>query len=183
MNSVVMPCHCRQGADGVMCMDWMNGCRTPLMDGKVKGAFTGLSLATSPAHLYRAILEASAFGIRWIVDVLREGGVPVDSFVATGGLPHHNRAMVQIYADVLAAPIEVHPSKQGPAIGAAVLAMVAAGKDRSGFGSVSEAATAMAAVPNDKKQIFHPAGANRETYDRLYQNYRQLADHIQSLTK
>jgi len=75
------------GADGVRCMDWFNGCRTPLMDGGLKGAFTGLALHHRPAHLYRAMLEASAFGVRWIVELLRDGGVPVRKFVATGGLP------------------------------------------------------------------------------------------------
>ncbi len=63
------------GAEGVTCMDWMNGCRTPLMNGELKGAFTGLSLHTTQAHLYRALLEASAYGLRWIVELLRDGGV------------------------------------------------------------------------------------------------------------
>ncbi len=77
------------GGHGVICLDWMNGCRTPLMNGALKGAFIGLTLSTKPAELYRAMLEGSAFGLRWIVDVLRDGGVPVQRLVATGGLPHH----------------------------------------------------------------------------------------------
>ena len=78
-------------------------------------------------------MEASAFGLRWIVEMLRERGVPVERFVATGGLPHHNPLLVQIYADVLGAPIAVHPSKHGPALGAAILGVLAAGDDASGF--------------------------------------------------
>lgn len=167
------------GADGVMCLDWMNGCRTPLMDGKLKGAFTGLSLSSTPAHMYRALLEASAFGVRWIVDVLREGGVPVEHFIATGGLPHHNPDVIQVYADVLVSEIEVHPSQQGPAIGAAVLGMVAAGKERSGFDNVTQAAQAMASVPESDKRIITPTVSNRENYENLYQNYRRLAQVIQ----
>ena len=167
------------GADGVMCLDWMNGCRTPLMDGKLKGAFTGLSLSSTPAHLYRALLEASAFGVRWIVDVLREGGVPVEHFIATGGLPHHNPDVIQVYADVLVSEIEVHPSQQGPAVGAAVLGMVAAGKERSGFDNVTQAAQAMASVPESDKRIITPTVSNRENYENLYQNYRRLAQVIQ----
>ena len=163
------------GAEGVTCLDWMNGCRTPLMDGKLKGAFTGLSLSSTPAHLYRALLEASAFGVRWIVDVLREGGVPVEHFIATGGLPHHNPDVIQVYADVLGSEIEVHPSPQGPAIGAAVLGMVAAGKERSGFDNVTQAAQAMASVPESDKRIITPTVANRESYEELYLNYRRLA--------
>ncbi|PAY17379.1 ribulokinase [Rhodopirellula sp. SM50] len=169
------------GADGVMCLDWMNGCRTPLMDGTVKGAFSGLTLATTPAHMYRALLEASAFGVRWIVDVLREGGIPVQRFVASGGLPHHNPAVVQVYADVLGSEIEVHPSQQGPAIGAAVLGMIAAGESKSGFASVADAARAMAAVPESDKQIVKPNRDHESSYRGLYQRYRKLANVMQTL--
>lgn len=97
------------GADGVLCVDWLNGCRTPLMDGSLKGAFTGLTLSHGTHHLFRALMESSAFGLRWIVDILRESGVPVEKFIATGGLPHHNPLLVQIYADVLAHPSECIP--------------------------------------------------------------------------
>ncbi|MDM4014313.1 ribulokinase [Roseiconus lacunae] len=169
------------GSDGVLCLDWMNGCRTPLMDGSVKGAFTGLSLETTPAHLYRSLLEASAFGVRWIVDVLREGGIPVERFVATGGLPHHNPAVVQIYADVLASEIEVHPSEQGPAVGAAVLGMFAAGSDASGFETIGEAARAMASVAETDRLIVKPNLDDRETYDHVYRQYRELADQTVAL--
>ncbi|MCA9139538.1 MAG: ribulokinase [Planctomycetales bacterium] len=166
------------GADGVMSLDWMNGCRTPLMDGSVKGAFTGLTLSTTPAHLYRALLEASAFGVRWIVDVLCQGGVPVQRYVATGGLPHHNPAVVQIYADVLGSEIEVHPSQQGPAVGAAVLGMVAAGQGKSGFANVADAARAMAAVPEEQKRIVRPNLELQGIYRDLYQRYRALAQKL-----
>ncbi|OYP28995.1 ribulokinase [Rhodopirellula sp. MGV] len=168
------------GAEGVLCLDWMNGCRTPLMDGAVKGAWTGLSLQTTPAHLYRALLEASAFGLRWIVDVIREGGVAINKFVATGGLPHHNPALIQVYADVLASEIEVHPSQQGPAVGAAVLGMFAAGTDKSGFESIAQAATAMASVPEDQRRIVKPKLADQNTYDEIYRRYRKLAEQVQS---
>ena len=164
------------GAEGVMCLDWMNGCRTPLMDGSLRGAFTGLALHHGPPHLYRALLEASAFGLRWIVELLRDGGVPVDRFVATGGLPHHNPDLVQVYADVLDAEIEVHPSQHGPAVGAAVLGMMAAGEQKSGFASVIDAATAMAAVPESEKKLVTPRHELISEYDQLYQKYRQIAD-------
>ena len=168
------------GADGVLCLDWMNGCRTPLMDGGLSGAFTGLTLATTPAHLYRAMMEGSAMGVRWIVDVMTgaasdASGLPVDRLVATGGLPHHNPSLVQIYADVLQMDIEIHPSKHGPAVGAAVLGMFAAGPRRSGFETIAEAATAMAAVRADAKQIVHPDRQNAAAYDDLYDRYRSLA--------
>lgn len=169
------------GADGVLCLDWMNGCRTPLMDGNLKGVFAGLTLNHGPAHLYRALLEASGFGVRWIVEVLCEGGAAIERLVATGGLPHHNPAVVQVYADVLGEPIEVHPSQQGPAIGAAVLGMVAAGQEKSGFASVTEASRAMAAVADEDRKIVKPNNNVKHSYDRLYEKYRALADMTMEL--
>jgi L-ribulokinase len=166
------------GAEGVRCVDWFNGCRTPLMDGGLRGSFSGLTLQHRPEHLYRAILEASACGIRWIVDVLREGGVPVDSFVATGGLPHHNPLMVQICADVLGQPITVHPSQYGSALGAAILGALAAGPKRTGFKSPGAAIKAMASSPRGKKRasvVVRPIKSNREIYNNVYKEYRGLA--------
>jgi len=172
------------GADGVLCMDWFNGCRTPLMDGSLRGAFTGMTLAHDATHLYRALLEASGFGVRWIVDLLRDGGVPVRRFVATGGLPHHNPLLVQIYADVLGERIIVHPSKQGPALGAAILGAVAAGKRATGFASVSMAVNAMAKAKADhpdksrRPVIVRPNRKAKKIYDNVYERYRALADEV-----
>lgn len=167
------------GADGARCLDWMNGCRTPLMDGGLRGAFTGLTLHHEPQHLYRALMEGSAFGVRWIVDLLRENGVPVKRFVATGGLPHHNPLLVEIYADVLGEPISVHPSKNGPALGAAILGALAAG-ERTGFRTAEAAVRAMAApkrgVPGRESHVVRPNRGHRATYDKVYDEYRALAD-------
>ena len=165
------------GAKGVLCLDWMNGCRTPLMDGGLRGAFTGLGLEHGPEHLYRALMEASAFGLRWIVELLRDGGVAIDRLVATGGLPHHNRDIVEVYADVLGLDIEIHPSTQGPAVGAAVLGMMVAGPKISGFQSVIEAAKAMASAPEGKQDIVRARPDRTLLYNPLYQNYRRLAAH------
>ncbi|EDY18371.1 carbohydrate kinase FGGY [Chthoniobacter flavus Ellin428] len=162
------------GADGVLCLDWLNGCRTPLMDGSLTGAFTGLTLHHTPAHLYRALLEASAFGVRWIVDLLREHGVPVNRFVATGGLPHHNPLVVEVYADVLGAPITVHPCKNGPALGAAILGALAAGAFPSPNAAIRAMATARSA------SVVKPQRSHRSAYDELYIRYRELASHFSS---
>lgn len=173
------------GAEGVSCLDWFNGCRTPLMDGGLRGAFTGLTLQHRPAHLYRAILEASAFGVRWICDVLREGGVPVKKYVATGGLPHHNPLLVEIYADVFGEAISVHPSKHGPALGAAILGALAAGRRATGFSSASSAIRAMASSQRNSKdrelRIVRPNRSHRAAYDKAYQEYRRLADLFKHL--
>ncbi len=170
------------GADGVRALDWMNGCRTPLMDGNLKGAFTGLALRHGPEHIYRALLEASAFGLRWIVELFREGGLPVKRLVATGGLPHHNPLLVSIYADVLQEPILVHPCLHGPALGAAILGVLAAGRARSGFASATAAVRAMAQPRSDKPSrtavTVKPNRKHQAAYDRLYLEYRQLAEQF-----
>ncbi len=167
------------GCEGLLCIDWLNGCRTPLMDGSLRGAFAGLTLAHKPEHLYRAMLEASAFGLRWIVELLRDGGVPVRRFLATGGLPHHNPLLVQIYSDVLGERITVHPSKQGPALGAAILGVLAAGKKTTGFASTSMAMHAMAkGAPGLDPILYRPNRAANRIYDDLYPRYRRLASAL-----
>jgi len=186
------------GADGVRCVDWFNGCRTPLMDGSLRGAFTGLTLSHGAHHMYRALLEASACGVRWIVEILRASGVPVEKLVATGGLPHHNPLLVQIYADVLGEPIAIHPSKQGPALGAAILGVLAAGPQASPFQSAAEAIQAMAGPRSggsgsgDRQEICNGNGLGNtresvvvypdldahNTYSTVYAAYRKLAEFL-----
>jgi len=170
------------GAEGVLCVDWFNGCRTPLMDGALRGAFTGLTLGHGAHHMYRALMEASAFGVRWIVEILRESGVPVEQFIATGGLPHHNPLLVQIYADVLGESIAVHPSKQGPALGAAILGVLAAGSEASHFDSASTAIDAMAGtqtgVPGRESVIVNPDQKAHDTYSQVYKAYRKLGNFL-----
>ncbi len=167
------------GAEGVLCVDWFNGCRTPLMDGSLAGAFSGLTLNHGPHHLYRAVLEATAFGLRWIVEVLRESGVPVERFVATGGLPHHNPLVVEVYADVLGAPITIAAARQGPALGAAILGALAAGPAATGLSTAAEAIHAMATPKSGgQARVVTPNAANRGRYDRLYKNYRALAEQL-----
>ena len=157
------------GADGVRCMDWFNGCRTPLMDGSLAGAFIGLTLNHTSAHLFRALLEASACGLRWIVDTLREGGVPVRRFVATGGLPHHSPLFMQICADVLGERILVPSTQQGPALGAAILGALAAGCFREPRAAIR------AMAPSGKARIFSPARPAARASAQVYADYRRLA--------
>ena len=149
-------------------------------DGSLTGAFSGLTLGHTSGHMYRALIEASAFGLKWIVDLLTTSGVPVDRFVATGGLPHHNPLLVQIYADVLGQPIVVHPSKHGPALGAAILGVLAAGPEASGFSNSSQAIAAMAqprATEGERAlRIVSPNLEATARYTALYQKYRNLGD-------
>ena len=164
------------GADGVHCLDWFNGCRTPLMDGSLTGAFGGLTLRHGPGHLYRALMEASACGLRWIVDLLADRGVPVDRLVATGGLPHHNPLIVRVIADVLGRPVEVHPSVHGTARGAAILGVLAAGPAASGFASVESAVRTMGAPPDLATTRVDPDRAAQAVSQQVYSRYRRWAD-------
>lgn len=165
------------GADGLVALDWLNGCRTPLMRGDVKAALHGLTLNHTPAHIYRATLEASAMGLRWVVDTLREGGVAVDEFIATGGLPHHNPLFIEIIASALGAPVVIHGCEHGPALGAAILGAIAA----DAFGSVDEAVESMAGPGSaqPKPRIVAPDASMRDAYDELYDRFRALAEWSQ----
>jgi L-ribulokinase len=161
------------GAGGVLALDWLNGCRTPLMDGRLSGAFVGLTLGTRPEQLYCALLEATAFGVRWIVETLRAGGVPVRSFVASGGLPSKNPLMMQIYADVLNEPIRLAASDQSVALGAAILGCLAAGPEESGHADAASAIRAMARQREDL--VYRPVTQDAAQYEKVYAMYRSLA--------
>jgi len=168
------------GSDGVTCVDWFNGCRTPLMDGSLNGGYTGLALHHTPAHIYRATLEASAFGVRWIVELLRDHGVPVDRFVGTGGLPHHNPLLMQIYADVLGAPIEIPNTTQGSALGAAILGALAAGSHVTGFADTAGAVAAMTVhITGEHAHRVEPDKSRHARYESHYARYRRMAALLQ----
>lgn len=166
------------GADGVLCMDWFNGCRTPLMDGSLRGGFVGLGMHHTPGHLYRAALEASAMGLRWIVDELRGAGIPVERFVATGGLPTSNPLFVRIVAAVLDAPVHVHRAPNGSALGAAILGALVAGDAAGGFDDVGEAIARMAGPDSasGEPQRIDPEASWTSSYEAVYARYRALAD-------
>jgi L-ribulokinase len=162
------------GSGGVMALDWLNGCRTPLMDGRLSGAFVGVTLGTRPEQLYRAVLESTAMGVRWICDSLREAGVPVRRFVASGGLPAKSPLLMQIYADVLDTKIRVASSGQACALGAAILGALAAGEDAHGHAALSRVIHAMA-PQSEQAAVYRPDLRARKAYDRLYPLYRRLA--------
>lgn len=161
------------GSGGVLALDWLNGCRTPLMDGRLSGAFVGITLNTRPAQMYRALLEATAFGVRWICDTLRDAGVPVRRFVASGGLPGKSPLLMQIYADVLGEKIRPAASDQSVALGAAVLGALAAGQELTGHASISQAIHTMAPEREDDL-VYRPDIRARKQYDKVYELYRQL---------
>jgi L-ribulokinase len=162
------------GSGGIVALDWLNGCRTPLMDPHLSGAFLGITLATRPEQLYRALIEATAFGVKWIVQTLQSSGVPVKRFVASGGLPGKSPLLMQIYADVLGEKIELAESDQSVALGAAILGCIAAGAEATGYTTIDQAIHAMARQRKDL--VYVPDPARQRAYAELYGVYRNIAD-------
>jgi L-ribulokinase len=118
----------KPGESGLVALDWWNGNRSVLVDVDLTGVILGMTLATKPEEIYRALIEATAFGTRVIIEAFEASGVPVHEIVASGGLPDRNRMLMQIYADVTGRPIKVAGTKQGGAFGSAMHAAVAAGR-------------------------------------------------------
>jgi L-ribulokinase len=161
------------GESGLLALDWWNGNRSVLVDADLRGLLVGMTLATRAPEIYRALIEATAFGTRVIADAFERGGVPVDRIVAAGGLPERNTLLMQIYADVTGRRIFVAGSKQAPALGAAMFGAVAAGAALGGFDSIADAAERMGRLSDT---TYEPNHAHRETYDALYGEYLRLHD-------
>lgn len=165
----------RPGESGLLALDWWNGNRSVLMDADLTGAIFGLTLQTKPEEIYRALLEATAFGTRKIIEAFTRSGVAVDELYACGGLPQRNRLLMQIYADVTGREIKIADSTQTAALGAAMFGAVAAGAEAGGFDSIVDAAAAMARI---REETFKPIEANVRIYDRLYREYTELHDYF-----
>jgi L-ribulokinase len=165
----------KPGETGLLALDWWNGNRSILVDTDLTGLLIGCTLLTKPEEIYRALLEATAFGTRKIVDAFHSSGVEVNELYACGGLPQKNRLLMQIYADVTNRKIKVAASKQTPALGAAMFGAVAAGKEKGGYDSIVEAAQKMARVHKD---TYNPIPENVAVYEKLYQEYSILHDYF-----
>jgi L-ribulokinase len=158
------------GAHGLIALDWNNGNRSVLVDTHLSGLLLGQTLATRPEQIYRALVEATAFGTRTIVEAFNGAGVPVREFVAAGGLIQNPR-LIQTYSDVLRMPISVIGSDQGPALGSAIHAAVAAG-------AYPDVRTASKAMGTLRRGAYVPDPAAADAYDRLYAEYRALHDYF-----
>ncbi|MUG64471.1 MULTISPECIES: ribulokinase [Paenibacillus] len=165
----------KPGQTGLLALDWWNGNRSVLVDTDLTGMMLGMTLLTKPQEVYRALLEATAYGTRKIVDAFHQNGVAVDVLYACGGLPQKNRLLMQIYADVTNREIIVADSKQTPALGAAMFAAVAAGEEAGGYASIIDAAASMARV---KEETFKPIPEHVAVYEQLYQEYSRLHDYF-----
>jgi L-ribulokinase len=163
------------GQSGLLALDWMNGNRSVLVDVDLSGLILGATLATRAPEVYRALIEATAFGTRMIVESLEEAGVPVNDIVACGGLPHKNKLLMQIYADVTGREISVAASTQTPALGSAMWAAVAAGAAAGGYDDIKQASAAMARL---RDEHYLPDAAAAAVYDQLYAEYKTLHDYF-----
>jgi len=163
----------KPGQSGLIALDWNNGNRTILVDQRLTGMLVGQTLHTRPEEIYRALIEATAFGALTIINRFEECGVKVTEVVNCGGIAEKNPMLMQIYADVTGREMKVSRSTQTCALGSAIAGAVAAGKVAGGYESFAAAQAKMCGV---KKKTFKPIAANHQVYQQLYKLYLQLHD-------
>jgi len=161
------------GASGLLALDWNNGNRTILVDQRLTGLLVGQTLYTTPAEIYRALIEATAFGALTIINRFEEYGIKVKQVVNCGGIAEKNPLVMQIYADVTGRPMKISRSAQTCALGSAIAGAVVAGKAAGGY---DDFAAAQAAMTGLKPKVFKPNPAAHAVYRELYALYRQLHD-------
>jgi L-ribulokinase len=165
----------KPGQSGLLALDWWNGNRSVLVDVDLTGLLIGATLDTKAEEIYRALIEATAFGTRIIVDTFKANGVPVNEIIGTGGLPDRNRLLMQIYSDVTGLPIYVAESNQAGALGSAMHGAVAAGPQAGGYETIAEAARYMARL---RDESYQPNSENKQVYDQLFAEYMTLHDYF-----
>ncbi len=166
----------KPGASGLVALDWWNGNRSILVDVDVSGVLLGMTLSTRAEEIYRALIEATAFGTRTIIEAFESKGIAVKELVACGGLPEKSRLLMQIYADVTGREIKLaDPLQTCSALGAAMHGAVAAGRAAGGYDSIFEAAQHMARV---QKHTFRPRAEHHATYNKLFTEYQALHDYF-----
>lgn len=165
----------RPGANGLLALDWWNGNRSVLMDANLSGLLVGLTLATRPEEMYRALIEATAFGTRRIIEAHEAAGIRVEEIHACGGLAHRSPGILQIYADIVEREIRVAASAHATAVGAAIIGALAAGKRGGGYDDFVQSTHRMARL---KPARFRPQAKYRQTYRSLYAEYLRLHDYF-----
>ena len=170
----------RPGQSGLVALDWNNGNRTILVDPRLSGLIMGQTLHTTRAEIYRALIEATAFGARAIIERIREYGVPIDRVVCCGGIAEKNPLLMQIYADVTGCTMYIVSSSQACALGSAISAAVLAGPEKGGYADFHSAQAAMTSL---KPVSYNPKPEHQSIYNRLYALYRQLHDAFGGINK
>ncbi len=166
----------KPGQSGLLALDWNNGNRTILVDPQLTGLLLGQTLYTTRAEIYRALIEATAFGARAILERIKEYGVPVKRIVCAGGIAEKNPMLMQIYADITGCTMQVSTSSQACALGSAISAAVIAGAHAS-FPAAQKAMTRV------RPRSYRPLAANQKIYDRLYRVYREVHDAFGGLNR
>ena len=163
------------GQSGLLALDWNNGNRTVLVDQRLTGLIMGQTLRTTQAEIYRALIEATAFGARIILERLESCGIPVGRIVCAGGIAEKNSMLMQIYADITGREMLVSGSSQACALGSAVVAAVLAGEKNGGHPDFK---TAQAAMTGLKDVVYKPDPENHEKYNRIFSLYRKVHDNL-----
>ncbi|OGJ92181.1 MAG: ribulokinase [Candidatus Raymondbacteria bacterium RifOxyA12_full_50_37] len=170
----------KPGQSGLLALDWNNGNRTILVDPKLTGLLVGQTLHTTQAEVYRALIEATAFGARAIIERIKKHGVPITRITNCGGIAEKNPMLMQIYADITGCAMYISGSSQTCALGSAIAAAVAAGAKTGGYNSFEKAQKAMTSV---KKTVYRPNPAAKKIYDKLYSLYMRLHDAFGGVKK
>lgn len=165
----------KPGESGLLALDWWNGNRSVLVDADLTGLLLGMTLTTRPEEIYRALIEATAYGTRMIVETFEKNGVALKQLYACGGIAQKNPFLMQIYADVLGREIRVARSTQAPALGSAMFGAVVAGSLQGGYDSIVDAAREMGGVLDT---VYQPHSGAQAVYEALYAEYRSLHDHF-----
>lgn len=165
----------KPGESGLLALDWWNGNRSVLVDVDLTGMMLGMTLLTKPEEIYRALIEATAFGTRLIIETFNQHNVPIRELIATGGLPDRNKLLMQIYADVTGLPIYIPEATQIGALGSAMHGAVAAGAAAGGYDSIVEASVNMARLRDENYQ---PNFEKKAVYDKLFAEYVTLHDYF-----
>ncbi|MEC1433643.1 ribulokinase [Bacillus spizizenii] len=163
------------GESGLLALDWWNGNRSTLVDADLTGMLLGMTLLTKPEEMYRALVEATAYGTRMIIETFKESGVPIEELYAAGGIAEKNPFVMQIYADVTNMDIKISGSPQAPALGSAIFGALAAGKENGGYDDIKEAAAHMGKL---KDISYTPNAENAAVYEKLYAEYKELVHYF-----
>ncbi len=165
----------RTGSSGLLALDWFNGVRSPLEDFELNGLLLGMNLLTKPEEIYMALIEATAYGTRLIIENFEQAGVVIKSIVAGGGIAAKSKLVLQVYADVCNREIRVSDSAQVCALGAAMLGVAAAPAEITGYHGITDVVERLG---KRKEQIYIPRQENVVVYDQLYQDYKMLAEYF-----
>jgi L-ribulokinase len=167
--------HSEPGESGLLALDWWSGNKTPFVNANLSGLILGLSLTTKPEEIYRALVEATGFGTRMIMETFETAGVPIDEMYACGGIAEKDPFLMQIFADIANREINVSAVEQTAAFGAAMYASVAAGSERGGYNHITEAVSAMSRA---RGRTYRPNPAHAAKYSLLYGVYKELCGYF-----